>query len=199
MLIMFYDFETNGLPLFSEPSDDPRQPHIVQACAVLVDDTSRKRVAEFHAIARPDGWEIPEEVSKVHGISTEYAATVGINEMHIAGMVAALWRSCDLRVAHNESFDSRIMRIALKRFGEENLADEWKEGNSECTAILSTPLCKLPPTDRMLAAGRRGFKKPRLEEAYQHFVSQELPNAHTANGDVDGCEQIYWLMKGASA
>lgn len=40
---LFYDNETNGLPLFKEPSNHPGQPHIVQLAAVLVDlDTGKE-------------------------------------------------------------------------------------------------------------------------------------------------------------
>jgi len=35
-LAVFFDSETTGLPLFNEPSEDPRQPHIVQLAACLV-------------------------------------------------------------------------------------------------------------------------------------------------------------------
>lgn len=34
---LFFDTETTGLPLFEQPSEDPRQPHIVQLAACLVD------------------------------------------------------------------------------------------------------------------------------------------------------------------
>ena len=36
-LAIFYDTETTGIPLFSEPSEHPGQPHIVQLAACLVD------------------------------------------------------------------------------------------------------------------------------------------------------------------
>ena len=31
-LIAAFDTETTGLPLFRDPSDDPRQPHLVDIC-----------------------------------------------------------------------------------------------------------------------------------------------------------------------
>ncbi|KPB98993.1 hypothetical protein ACDH60_01720 [Pseudomonas ficuserectae] len=34
-LIAIYDTETTGLPLFREPNDDPRQPHLVNICILL--------------------------------------------------------------------------------------------------------------------------------------------------------------------
>lgn len=194
-MILFYDFETNGLPLFNEPSEDPRQPHIVQAAAKLVIPESRRCVASLNYIARPDGWTIPEEVTEVHGISTDTATSVGVDERYIVDALIVLWNMAEFRVAHNETFDARIMRIALKRFVGPVFADTWKGGKSECTALLSTPICKLPPTERMMASGRRSFKKPRLEEAYEHFTGAKMENAHQALADVDACETIYFTIK----
>lgn len=193
-LILAYDTETTGLPLFNEPSSDPRQPHIVQLAAVLLDLDTRKPVMSMNVIVRPDGWTIPDDVSAVHGITTEYAATVGIPEAVAVAMFMELWGG-GVRVAHNESFDARILRIALKRFVGDEQADVWKAGSAECTARLSTPICKLPPTKKMVAARRTHFKTSNLGEAYRHFFGKDFENAHTAMADVKACIDVYFAIQ----
>lgn len=44
---LFYDCETQGIPLFKEPSEHPEQPHIVQVAACLVDVDTRKTLAQL--------------------------------------------------------------------------------------------------------------------------------------------------------
>lgn len=199
-IIMFYDFETSGLPLFDKPSEDPGQPHIVQAAAVLVDDADRKIVGQFEAVAYPLGWDIPDEVAKIHGITTERAWQTGIQEEVITQMVHQFWKVAAVRVAHNESFDARIMRIAMMRSGL-NAADleEYKSAPAECTQRLSTPILNLPPTDRMLAAGRRGAKSANLTEAFEHFTGRKMVGAHGAMADCLACMEVYFAIKQGAA
>lgn len=204
-IALFYDTETQGLPLFTEPSDHPDQPHIVQLAACLVDLTSRKTIASMDVIVRPDGWTIPEQVAAIHGITTEHALDVGIPEAQAVDMFMSLWRG-RTRIAHNESFDARILRIALKRYvdpRDTNLAippsDDWKASRAECTQLLSTPILALPPTAKMRAAGRNHFKSANLGEAYKHFTGKDLQDAHSAMADVQGCMEVYFAIKGTPA
>jgi DNA polymerase-3 subunit epsilon len=194
-LACFYDTETTGLPLFSEPSEDPRQPHIVQIGACLVDLDTR---ATLDVIVRPEGWTIPDEVAAIHGITTEHALAVGVPESLAVEMLLELTGG-RLRIAHNETFDARIVRIACKRFFEPGQADAWAEGLTQCTARLSTPILQLPPTAKMAAANRRHHKTPNLREAYQHFTGQPLDGAHNALVDVHGCMAVYFGIKDAAA
>ena len=195
---LFYDTETTGLPLWNDPSEDPRQPHIVQLAACLVDIGTRRTIATLDVICRPDGWTIPDEVAEIHGITTEHAADVGIPESLAAEMMLDMARG-RLRVAHNQSFDARILRIACKRFFDEASADEWKAGQAQCTALLSKPLLDLPPTDKMVRAGFRTSKTPNLGEAYRHFTGQELRNAHSALADVHGCIAVWFSIQDLQA
>jgi DNA polymerase-3 subunit epsilon len=204
-LALFYDSETTGLPDFGAPSAAPHQPHIVQLAACLVDLDTRKTISSMNVIICPDGWTIPEEVTAVHGISTEYALAVGIPEPFAVGMFMELWKG-RLRIAHNEQFDARILRIALKRFFDPldpdlaiPVSDEWKAGRAECTARLSTPICALPPTEKMRAAKRFHHKTPNLGEAYRHFMGKDFENAHTAMADVQACLEVYFAIKGAQS
>lgn len=200
-LALFYDTETTGLPLFSEPSEHPGQPHIVQLAACLADLDTKQTIASMDVIIRPNGWTIPDEVAAVHGITTEHAASVGIEEKTALDMFMALWGGPGrLRIAHNEQFDARILRIALKRFidgPDEALpeSDVWKSGQAECTARLSTPICALPPTEKMVAAKRFHHKTPNLSEAYRHFTGKELENDHSAMADVQACMAVYFAIK----
>ena len=197
---LFYDTETQGLPLFSEPSEHPGQPHIVQLAAVLADLDTERTIASMDVIIRPDGWAIPDEVSAIHGITTEHAMDVGIPEAMAVDMFMSLWAG-RLRIAHNESFDARIIRIAQHRFPDtfpEPQCDYWKNGTSACTAKMATPILNLPPTEKMIAAGRKHAKTANLGEAYQYFAGKPMENAHSAMADVQACMFIYFAMRKAA-
>lgn len=192
--ILFYDTETTGLPDFKAPSEAAHQPHIVQIAAAVVDAETRQVLSSLDLMIRPNGWTIPDEVSAIHGITTEMAGDIGIPEDIALSAFLEMWRGVNLRVGHNESFDARIVRIAMMRYGD-LAADEWKAGKAECTARLATPICKIPPTDRMLAVGRTHHKTATLTEAYRHFTGLELENAHSAMADVKACMAVYFAIK----
>jgi DNA polymerase III subunit epsilon len=193
-LAVVYDTETTGLPLFKEPSEDPRQPHIVQLAACLVDLDTRRTISMLDVICKPDGWLIPDEVTAIHGITTEHAADVGVPESLAVEMLLEMVGD-RLRIAHNEQFDARIVRIACMRHFEASQADEWKGGKAACTALLATPIMKLPPTDRMRAAGFNKHKTANLREAVQHFTGKPLENAHSALADVRGCMDVWFAIQ----
>lgn len=185
--ILFYDTETTGLPLFSEPSEDPRQPHIVQLAALLVDADSRKVLSTVDLIISPDNWVIPEEVTQIHGITNEVAQLAGISEELVTSIIFEMSLRADLRVGHNEKFDARIIRIASKRHTD----GVWVEKATDCTMTLAKPIMKLPPTAKM----RGGFKNPTLSEAYKHFTGKELEGAHSAMADARACMDVYFAIQ----
>lgn len=192
---LFFDSETSGLPLYNEPSEDPRQPHIVQLGACLVDLATRKVLASLDVIVKPEGWVIPAEVAAIHGIDHERAMALGVPESLAVELLLELHKQAEFRVAHNEDFDARIVRIACKRFFDEATTDEWKAGIAKCTATLSTPILKLPPTKKMVAAGRTHYKTPNLGEAYRFFTGRELVGAHSAMVDVLACMEVFHAIE----
>lgn len=200
MIGIVYDTETTGLPLFNEPSEDPRQPHLVQLAACLVDLDSRAVISSMDVMVEPSGWEIPDETAAIHGITTERACAVGVKEQLAVEMFLQLWSRSGIRIAHNEQFDARIIRIALLRYADTLRRDPdlWKASRCACTQLLSTPILKLPPTEKMRAAGRNHFKSANLREAYQHFTGQELAGAHNAMVDVRACMTVYLAIKGTT-
>ena len=193
-LAIFYDTETTGLPLFKEPDNHPSQPHLVQVAAHLVDLDTRDVVQSIDLIVKPDDWIIPDEVAAIHGITTEHANEVGVPEDFVLRVFGNLWKS-RLRVAHNESFDARIIRIGLTRFTDADVVGRWRKGKAECTSDLTINGINLPPSERMKAAGFKGPKKPRMGEAYKFYTGKELENAHSAIADVNACMEVYWAVK----
>lgn len=196
-LFLAYDTETTGLPLWKEPSEDPRQPHIVQLTAELRDLATGEVVSQMDRIIKPDGWEIPVETSDIHGITTEIAIKNGIPENEAIAEFMRLWGKAQFRVAHNESFDARILRIGLKRFFGEDLGETWSEGPARCTARLSTSILKLPPTAKQARAfGPNSNKTPTLTEAYEGLLNKPFIGAHNAFADTTGCAEVFlWLHK----
>lgn len=187
--ILFYDTETSGMPLWDKPSSDANQPHILQVCGLLVDAENRKVIQSIDLTVRPDGWVIDPEAEAVHGITQAYAEEVGVSETTALLALHELWLRCDLRVGHVQTFDARMVRIALKRHGwGDRLADGWKEGRAECTAALSK--ADVRPDGR-----GRG---PKLSEAYQHYFGTSFEEAHSARADTEACMAVYWAIRDRS-
>lgn len=193
-----FDVETTGLPLFSEPSEDPRQPHIVQLGAILFDVNTREELQVLDAIIKPEGWTIPDDVAAIHGITTERALAEGRLADDVLGEFLAMWKSDGglVRMGFNESFDARLVRIALFRHFDQAAADNWKTGLAHDVMKVCTPICKLPPTAKMVAARRGGqFKSPKLSEAYEHFFGEKLEGAHSALVDARATLRIHWHLE----
>lgn len=188
MNILFFDTETTGIPDWKVPSDSEHQPHMVQLAALLYDDEKQNVMQEIDLIIRPDGWVIPDEVVDIHGINTEYAARVGIPEQTALQVFIDLWRKCDLRVAHNTTFDNRIIRIALKRYMPDAVPDEvWKDRDLFCCTLQRA---------KKLMGGNSGHT---LAEAYAHFTGGELTDGHSARADTEACMELYLAMRGQEA
>lgn len=197
MKVLCYDTETNGLPLWKEPSEHPGQPRVVQLCAELFDDDTGHVLHAMNFIIKPDGWTIPDDVAAVHGITNEIALAYGLPMRAALPVFLSLWRQADMRCAHNESFDMRMVRIEIKRDAgfSDDFADKWKAGPAYCTQAKSSPILDLPPTAKMLAVGRKHAKSPNLGEAYEFFTGKKLENAHNAAVDVAACKAVYLAIK----
>jgi len=191
--LLFYDTETTGLPLWDKPSDWPQQPHLCQLTAFPSTDEG-ERLGSMDVIIRPEGWDIPGEMTQIHGISQEKAMDCGVPEGVALLMFRELWKRAGLRIAHNHSFDNRVLRIAHKRYYTAEEVDEWKAGPSFCTMHQSTKIIKLPPTSAMVASGRGNFKPPTLKEAFEFFTGQQFPadKQHNAMYDVLAMKKVYF-------
>lgn len=198
-LITPYDTETTGLPLFRDPSDDPRQPHLVDIC-ILAFNHNGVLVDSFESMVRPDGWVIPAEVTAIHGITNEMAMDLGISESEALDGFMAIHERTGLRVAHNIAFDDRIMRIALSRYRGKQAADDFKLVDGYCTCQKSKNLVQCPPTAKMIAAGfGKQFKVPTVAEALRHFTGEELVGGHRARPDTEACARVYFAMNPVAA
>lgn len=195
--ILFYDTETSGLPQWSLPSEDPSQPHITQIAAELHDEDTGTTLAFMDLLIRPDGWTIPKDLEALTGITNEKAQRFGVPIEKAMPLLLSMWRKAELRIAHNESFDMRMVRIEMMRLMTHDapIHDEWKTAPAFCTQSKSTKIINLPPTEKMLAAGRRTPKSPNLGEAFRHFTGNDLVGAHNAAIDLAACRTVYYGIK----
>lgn len=184
MKILVYDTETSGMPLFDQPSSDPRQPHIVQIAAALIDATTRQDLAAFNFTVMSEEWSCDPEAQAVHGITPEIQRAIGIPEDLALSSLLSLWKHADVRVGHVESFDCRIARIACKRFISDAVADAWKAGPAVCTRAAAKHMANLPKADR-----------GSLKAVHRHYLGTDFDGAHSAEADMRATARVYFAMR----
>lgn len=178
-MILVFDTETTGLPRFDLPADDPRQPRACALAAILADADGNEVEIIDHVI-KPDGWEVPDEVARIHGLTTAICMERGVP---VREVLDDFMRLHDLAVeiaSYGIGFDLKILRGELRRAG---LPDSYG-AKPACDIIrAAAELCRIAPTNKMMAAGRKSNKLPKLSEAVEIVLGQSHETAHTALGD----------------
>lgn len=189
-MLLIFDTETTGVN---------GKPKIVQLAFILAEEDGTPR-ASCDLIIKPDGYEIPEEASRIHGITTEMATrcgvplAVGIAAFNNAALACAA--EGGKLIGHNLQFDVRMIRNAYEIGGWPNRVESLRHF---CTMEAMRDRVKIPPTPKMISAGRMEFKSPKLSEAYEFAFNKKLENAHNALHDVNACKEIYlWILAGGN-
>jgi DNA polymerase III epsilon subunit-like protein len=168
MKILIFDTETTGLPHDSSlPAiQSPKNwPHLVSISWVILDSVSNIVMKSHYYIIKPEKWIIPEESSRIHGITQAQALEFGLPLRHV--MEAFNGEQFDMMVAHNMNFDLNVVMNAIN--WDLGISFQGFAKRKICTMTIGTPMCKLP--------GRYGYKQPKLIELYQHVTGQ-LPKVN---------------------
>lgn len=195
--IFCWDTETDDLPIWKSPSEHPDQPFIVSIAMLKLDLETLEEIDSFYAILKPPaGRTINEtnEAFKAHGITNERAQAEGRERDPVIRLYAQKRRECRSSLAHNASFDVRMMRIELLRLGASKDEIDAIEATSPqlCTMKLATPVLNIPATTKMQKAGFGGKpKNASLADCLRYLFKEEDEGAHNALADARACARVY--------
>lgn len=184
MRLLLFDTETTGLPKYRKNAryGPDNWPHLVSIAWIVLDND--KVVDEQYRIIKPRNWIIPEDSTKIHGITTEYALEHG----KLLEDVIQEFLSIDAEylIAHNLDFDYNVLEHAILWDLGMN-PPTYKFKNYYCTMETSRTYCKLPSKFY-----KNTYKPPKLSELYE-FVTKSKPSIselHNSLYDVQLLKQI---------
>ncbi len=182
-MYLIFDTETTGLPQnWKAPlTDFDNWPRLVQL-AWQVHDVKGKLVDVKNYIIKPEGYNIPFNASKIHGISTKRAVKEGLPLLEVLEIFHQQIQEVKFVVGHNIDFDNNIVGCEFLR---KNIPNLLQSIPSIDTKEDATDYCKIP-------GGRGGgFKWPSLTELHQTLFGKAFVEAHNASADVEATARCF--------
>jgi DNA polymerase III subunit alpha len=164
-MYLIFDTETTGLPKkWGAPiSDTDNWPRCIQIAWQLHDDMG-KLIEHQDYLIKPEGFNIPYDAERIHGISTELAEAEGIPLAEVLEKFNISLSKAKFIVGQNLGFDVNIMGCEFYRLGIESPMSSMPILDT-CTEVTAS-LLKLP-------GGRGGkFKLPTLTELHQYLFNK---------------------------
>ena len=183
-MYLIFDTETTGLPKkWNAPiSDINNWPRCVQL-AWQIHDNLGNCIESKDFLIKPDGYNIPYDSQKIHGISTELAERDGHDLLEVLTQFNEAVKNSKFIIGHNVKFDLNIMGCEFYRLKIKN--------NLEVSKILDTCyektaiLCEIP-------GGRGGkYKFPTLTELHSYLFLTSFADAHNATADVEATTRCF--------
>jgi DNA polymerase-3 subunit epsilon len=170
---LFIDTETTGLPNYGLTYENPGQPKLVQLACILTEDDGRE-ISSMNVTICPIGYDIPKDVSAIHGITTERATEIGVEKRNAINIFLSLYACADEIVAHNLKFDLFIMRCA-----------SWPR-----EIHAKKEYCTMQNYRKLGLLG-----SARLMEAHKKAFGEEFLGAHSALSDCRAMMRLYFWIK----
>lgn len=185
-MYLIFDTETTGLPRdYNAPiTDFENWPRLVQL-AWQLHDAKGALLKSGNYIVKPDGFSIPYNSEKIHGISTEKANKLGLPLKEVVMHFLADVNDAQFLAGHNIEFDLNVVGCELLRLGEQNYLQEKVALD---TKVLATDFCAIP-------GGRGGkFKWPTLTELFYKLFDTGFEEAHDAAFDVSATGKAFFEL-----
>jgi DNA polymerase III epsilon subunit-like protein len=182
---LFFDTETTGLPSGST-SDFRNWPRILQIAWLLIDENKDIKSKNSYII-KPEGYNIPKRVIKIHGITMKRALEEGVVLDYALHRFLADVNFAKVLVAHNIAYDYGVIRGELLR----KRIPDFLKGYSQFCTMTSKPVldyCKI-----FRANGSR--QCPSLSELYFLLFGEKLDNAHDAFKDAEACADCFFELR----
>ena len=183
-MYLIFDTETTGLPKrWDAPiTDTDNWPRCIQI-AWQLHDAMGNCIEHQDYLVKPDGFNIPYDAEKIHGISTELAQEQGVSLSEVLERFNIALSKTKFVVGQNVKFDLNIMGAEFVRKDVTNQLQE-RPVLDTCTEHTAT-LCQLP-------GGRYGkFKLPTLTELHQYLFNVPFGEAHNATADVEATTRCF--------
>lgn len=183
-MYLFFDIETTGLPKVRDASitNLNNWPRMVQL-AWLRYDENQNLIFEANYIIKPEGFTIPADASKVHGITTEKALESGVHLETALQEFSEVISKSEIIIAHNMDFEEKIVGAEFLRSGVKSVLFDKQRF---CTMKTTTELCQI--------TGPYGYKWPKLSELYYHLFKKDFEDAHDAAVDVKACVGCFFEL-----
>lgn len=183
-MYLIFDTETTGLPKsWAAPiSDTDNWPRCVQIAWQLHDEMGNL-VEHQDYLINPEGFNIPYDAERIHGISTELAQQNGIQLKEMLEKFNIALSKAKYIVGQNVGFDVNIMGCEFYRMGIDSPMSKMPILDT-CTEVTAS-LLKLP-------GGRGGkYKLPTLTELHQYLFGEPFAEAHNATADVEATTRCF--------
>ena len=186
-MYLIFDTETTGLPKkWGAPiSDTDNWPRCIQV-AWQLHDAMGKLIEHQDYLVKPDGFNIPYDAERIHGISTELAQAEGISLAEVLEKFNVALGKAKFIVGQNLGFDINIMGCEFYRMGVASPMSSMPILDT-CTEVTAS-LLRLP-------GGRGGkFKLPTLTELHQYLFNKPFSEAHNATADVEATTRCFFEL-----
>ncbi|MFK7114066.1 DNA polymerase III subunit alpha [Flavobacterium oreochromis] len=183
-MYLIFDTETTGLPRsWSAPiTDTDNWPRCIQIAWQLHDEMGQL-IEHQDYLVKPEGFNIPYDAERVHGISTELAMEQGVSLQEVLDKFNIALSKAKYVVGQNVGFDVNIMGCEFYRGGVTSALSQMPVLDT-CTETTAE-LLKLP-------GGRGGrYKLPTLTELHQFLFGEPFAEAHNATADVEATTRCF--------
>ncbi len=183
-MYLIFDTETTGLPksYVAPISDTNNWPRCVQI-AWQLHDKMGNLIEHQDFLVNPDGFNVPYDAEKIHGISTELAQRDGLSIVEVLDKFNEVLQKATFIVGHNVGFDVNIMGCEFYRYGIKSNLSQMSILDT-CSEITAS-LLKLP-------GGKGGrYKLPTLTELNDYLFGHKFAEAHNATADVEATTRCF--------
>lgn len=183
-MFLIFDTETTGLPRnWNAPiTDTDNWPRCIQIAWQLHDEMG-VLIEHQDYLVKPDGFNIPYDAERIHGISTELAEEKGIPLQEVLEKFNIALSKAKFVVGQNVGFDVNIMGCEFHRMNV----------NSPMASMPVLDTCTEVTAQMLQLPGGRGgkFKLPTLTELHQYLFNKPFAEAHNATADVEATTRCF--------